>query len=158
MVCACRSTAADPPPADDDASSETSASSTGSTGSETTFSGPLTCTQTSECAETPTPFCVAPYDPGTGTIGAAACVEECVPAGDLARACRDDAACCDELRCNRVDGFCAAEPVASTSSGTEGDTDTDTTSGGGSGDPSSSSSGSSSSSSGSGSTTGGTEG
>jgi len=140
MVCACPSAAADPPPADDDAGTATSSSTTGDPASETTFSAPLGCTQSSECAETSAPFCVAAYDSGSGTIEEAACVTECVDVGDLARACRDDDGCCEGLRCNPVDGFCAPEPAESTSSSGGGDTDTDISSTSGGSDTGSSSS------------------
>lgn len=128
---------------DDNGGTTQSSSSTGDAESETTFSTPLACTQSSDCEKTVAPFCVAPYDPGSGTIEDAACVTECVSVGDLARACRDDAGCCEGLLCSAVDGFCTPEPVASTSS-SGGDTDTDTSST--SGDNRSSSTSSSSSS------------
>ena len=72
----------------------------------------------------------------------------CVGAGDLARACLDDAACCAGLLCNPVDGFCSDPPQETTSS-TGGETDTDTD-----GRSSSDSSSSDSSSSGGGGGTG----
>ncbi len=132
MLCACRSPAADPPPVDEDHGATTgSTSGTGDAESETTFSAPPSCGLSRECEKTVAPFCVAPYDPGSGTIEDATCVTECVSVGDLARACRDDAGCCEGLLCNEVDGFCAPEAVASTSSSgadTETDTDTDASS------------------------------
>lgn len=148
MVCGCPNAPADPPAADDDGGTSAGASTTGDTGSGTTFSDPLSCSQSRECAETSSPFCVAPYDPGSGTIEEAACVAECVAVGDLARACRDDDSCCAGLLCNQVDGFCAAEAVDSTSSSSGGDTDTDTDTTSGTGGSSSSSSSTSTSSTG----------
>ncbi|MGH1343421.1 MAG: hypothetical protein ACRBN8_17815 [Nannocystales bacterium] len=155
MVCACRSVAADPPAADDDGGTTGSATSTSDGGSETTFSAPLSCLRSNDCSETSAPFCVAPYDPGSGSIEEAACVTDCVAVGDLARACVDDDGCCEGLRCNPVDGFCAPEATESTSSGSSsgGDTDTDTSSG-----TSSSGSSSSGSTSATGSTGSDTEG
>lgn len=125
---------------DDNGAATQSSSSTGDAESETTFSTPLACAQSSDCEKTIAPFCVAPYDPGSRRIEDPACVTECVSEGDLARACRDDAGCCEGLLCNVVDGFCAPEPVASTSS-SGGDTDTDTTSTSGASSSTSSSTG-----------------
>jgi len=142
LVCACRSTPADAPSSSssDDGSGPSSSSGTAEA-TETTLSPAGDCQRSDDCSED-APRCVAPYDPGLGTIGEAACVSACVGAGDLARACLDDEACCAGLQCNPVDGFCSAAPDETTSSSGE-DTDTDTAT---DTDGSSSSSGGSSSS------------
>lgn len=143
LVCACRSDPAEAPPSDSD--DEVSAASTGTdaaSGTATTLGEPAACARSNEC-DGDTAHCVAPYDAGLGEIGAALCVESCVQAGDLARACIDDDSCCAGLTCNPVDGFCASEAVDETTSstGTHGETDTDTsTSSGGSSGASSSTS------------------
>ena len=148
LVCACRSTPADAPSASDDEGGQGPGSTSGtSAATETTLSPVPNCERSSDCTED-APHCVAPYDPGLGAIGDAACVSACVTSGDLARACRDDAACCAGLQCNPVDGFCTA-PLEDTTSSTGGETDIDTdtgTSGSGSGASSGSASGRSSTS------------
>lgn len=116
---------------------DTSGTSTG-TSSGPSFDPPAACERSDDCEDPEAPHCVAPYDPGTATLGPATCVATCVAVGDLARGCLDDDACCEGLRCNPVDGFCIDEASTSSSSG-EGDSSSST--GGGS-----SSSGSSSSS------------
>ncbi len=153
-LCACPSNPAPAPSNDDDPQGiDTSSSTGGPGGASTTFSDPDACVQSTDCADG---HCVAPYDPGTQTIGPSVCVQACVDAGDLARACRDDGSCCDGLTCNPVDGFCnAQDDGTSSSSGSGSSTSEDTgtsggstSSGGASSSSSSSSGGSSSSSSG----------
>lgn len=107
--------------------------------------------------------CIAPYDPapgeGSAMRGAAACVDACIEEDDLLRWCLDDDACCGELRCNEVDGFCerltppgdtGSTGASSSGSTTAGDTGSDS----GSGSSDSGSSGDSDSSVGSGSSSG----
>ena len=128
VVCGCRTAPADAPASDDDGGADSAGTSTAteSGGSGTTFAPAEACEASTECAGDAA-HCVAPYDSGTHRIGDAQCVSTCVEAGDLARACVDDASCCAGLRCNPVDGFCAAEP-AGTSTGSS----TGTSSSGGS--------------------------
>jgi hypothetical protein len=127
-MCACANPPADPPPDDDDGDPAAGTSSTGSAGSETTFGAPQHCTQSTDCAKTTTPYCVAPYDPGFGRIEDASCVAECVSSGELARACIDDDSCCDGSLCNALDGFCTPDATASSSSTGAGTTHSDASS------------------------------
>lgn len=126
----------------------------GTTSGTTAVPGPDACEASEECGEG---FCVAPYDAGASVRGMTLCVSTCVDADDLQRWCIDDAACCDGLSCNAVDGFCVGEPVedSTSSSGTDGTGSSSTSSSSSSSDggDGSESSSSSSSSSGSSSTT-----
>jgi hypothetical protein len=115
--------------------------STGGSGSGTTsVPGPDACEASEDCEGQ---FCVAPYDAGASQRGAAACVATCVGQDDLVRWCIDDAACCEGLSCNAVDGFCVAGAVDEGTSTGIGTTDPGASSSG-SGSETSSSSGSSS--------------
>lgn len=130
LVCACRSDPATAPASSDEGGGGASSTSGTSEGTETTLSPQGACERSSDCSED-APHCVAPYDPGLGVIGDSVCVSACVGAGDLARACLDDEACCAGLQCNPVDGFCSALPQATTSSsGSDTDTDTSSSTGG----------------------------
>ena len=90
----------------------------GSSDGTTAVPGPDACEVTEDCEGG---FCVAPYDAGASLRGAAACVSTCVGQDDLTLWCIDDAACCEGLSCNAVDGFCVgAGATSSSSSGTDG--------------------------------------
>ncbi|MCR9160945.1 MAG: hypothetical protein ACE37F_10960 [Nannocystaceae bacterium] len=133
LVCACRSDPAQAPSTDDDdgGPAASTGTGTGSTSGSTTLGDAAPCEGSGDC-DAATPHCVAPYDGGLGEIGAASCVERCLEAGDLARACIDDDSCCSGLSCNPVDGFCASdaddETTSSTGTGTGTGTETGTTS------------------------------
>jgi hypothetical protein len=91
-----------PKDAGDDDTSETgsagSSSSGHGSGGVTGTVEPTPCESAEDC---PSGYCVAPYDAGADPqIGPAVCVNECVEAGALDRACIDDASCCGELECN----------------------------------------------------------
>jgi hypothetical protein len=111
-----------------DGSSTGAEAESGSTaGAGTTFGMPDACMSSEECETSG--HCIAPYDPapdeGTAMRGAAACVDACIEEDDLQRWCLDDDACCGELRCNAVDGFCERpRPIGESSSGTAGDAST----------------------------------
>lgn len=120
-------------------SSESSTGTGTSTGSDTTASDgklptgsppydrPQSCESSEECEEGES--CIAPYDEGAGGKGDAVCVEGCIQEeNDLSHWCIDDAACCGELRCHEVDGFCES-PVDDGPTDSGSSTDTDTTSG-----------------------------
>jgi uncharacterized membrane protein YgcG len=151
---------ADGPPAEE---ASTGSDTTATTGPmATTFAAPDACQSSEDCSSEEL-FCVAPYDPGLDPpIGPGVCIDVCIEADDLSRWCFDDAACCGQLRCNEVDGFCESLTTATgdssgTDTGTSSGTDTGgTESTGSSSGSGSSGSGSGSSGSGSGSTTGGT--
>lgn len=87
----------------------------------TTFATPDACMLSDDCETSG--HCIAPYDPapdeGSAMRGPAACVDACIEEDDLQRWCLDDEACCGELRCNAVDGFCEG-PLPSGSSGATG--------------------------------------
>jgi hypothetical protein len=87
------------------------------------YGRPTPCESSEECEEGES--CIAPYDPGNGGVGEAVCVEGCIEENDLDLFCMDDAACCGDLRCRQVDGFCEP-PVddGTTDSGSSGATDT----------------------------------
>lgn len=137
------------PATEGSSSSSSSGSSTAHVG--TTFTDPDECSSTEECADDLR--CVAAYDPGSQPeVGPGVCVPACIEDTDLTQWCFDDAACCGELRCNTVDGFC--EPAESSDSDS-GSSDSGSSSGSGSdsssgGDASSGGSSSSSGSSGAG--------
>ena len=120
----------------DDASTGTgTGTGTGTEGSDPTFGGNPPCEHSSECADTmdaAMPYCVAPYDPGTSVRGESVCVQTCVAEDDLGRWCVDDAACCEGLRCNEVDGFCLPRSGGSSSTGADSTTDVTGTDGSGS--------------------------
>jgi hypothetical protein len=73
------------------------------------------CEASSDCDDA---RCVASWDAALDERGPAECVSECVGDTDLARFCLDDAACCDGLRCNEVDGLCT--PIEAGTSSTTG--------------------------------------
>lgn len=111
---------------DDDAEAEAGQDATGTSGSgQTTTMPPATCESTEDCGDQEL-FCVAAWDPGTAQKGEAACVASCVEANAIDRWCIDDAACCENLRCNEVDGFCLPLPGGTTTGTTSDTTDTDT--------------------------------
>ena len=151
---ACATTA----PADPPERMSTGADTTGGSGGpgSTGFPPADACEGTEDCEEEM--FCVAPYDMGAAQRGEAACVSMCVGAAELNRWCIDDAACCEGLVCNEVDGFCVpvgldgSSSTTSTTPDTDSDTDTDSDSDTGVSSSSSSSGSGSSSSSTSGST------
>ncbi len=112
---------------DDEAADEASKGDSGTSGMVGTGPVPPSPCESSEACGDDL-FCVAPWDAGTGQRGEAACIPACVGTNALDRWCIDDAACCEGLRCNEVDGFCLPLPEA-TSTGsdtTEGDTSTGT--------------------------------
>lgn len=85
--------------------------------SSTTFATPDACMNSQDC-ETGG-LCVAPFDPGgDDSRGAAACVGNCIEENDLQSWCIDDSSCCDNLACNRVDGFCEPRGLAGSTSST----------------------------------------
>lgn len=59
-------------------------------------------------------FCVAPY--ADNDRGPFACVDACVEAGDEARWCYDDDACCDPAASCTIRGYCVVEGSSSSSS------------------------------------------
>jgi hypothetical protein len=132
----------------------TSTTSSGTGTGGTTFVDADACMASEECATTG--VCVAAYDPaaadGGPGRGASECLDVCIEQNDLVRWCFDDDACCGELRCNAVDGFCQPPPFAGTTGGTSTG---ETGSSGSTGASDSLGSSGSSGSSGSGSTTGG---
>lgn len=100
------------------------AESESTAGAGTTFGMPDACMSSEECETSG--HCIAPYDPapdeGSAMRGAAACVDACIEEDDLQRWCLDDDACCGELRCNTVDGFCERpRPAGDSTSGTASD-------------------------------------
>jgi hypothetical protein len=119
----------------EDATGETSTSTTVSDttteGAATTYAGPEPCGASDDCDGAL--VCAAPYDPATAMRGPAACVEACVDRDDLMRWCIDDGSCCEDLRCNAVDGFCTPRDsggesgTESSGSGTTGDESTSDT-------------------------------
>ncbi len=111
----------------------------------TTFVDADACLLSEECGTGG--LCVAAYDPaaqGGPTPGSALCSNTCIEQDDLVRWCFDDDACCGDLQCNLVDGFCLPGPTVGTgtSSGGASSTGSDTGSGSGSGSDSGSGSGS----------------
>jgi hypothetical protein len=99
----------------------------GKTPTETpSYGRPTPCESSEECEEGQS--CIAPYDPGAGGKGDSVCVEGCIEQeNDLSQWCVDDDACCGDLRCHEVDGFCEP-PVDDGSTDTGSSTSTDTTS------------------------------
>lgn len=127
----CVTSSACRPPAPAPQEEATGTSSDGSTETPgTTFSPPDACESTEECAGE-NERCVAAYDPGSSPpMGPGACVEACIEATDLQLWCFDDTACCGELRCNRVDGFCEEPPSDSDLGSSSGSTGSGDSSGG----------------------------
>lgn len=64
--------------------------------------GGVPCDKSSDCDDGE--VCVAPYE-GKGGPGDFVCVGECVESQVDALWCADDAACCDDLKCDML-GFC----------------------------------------------------
>lgn len=113
--CAAPAASGDPTTAADDAGTTSSSGETGGT----TFVSPVACETTEDCAAGG--FCVAPFDAGAPTValgrGDPVCIDECVGALALDRWCMDDAACCDGLTCDALDGLCRDAASDSSSSG-----------------------------------------
>ena len=73
LVCACRSDPADAPASSTSSGGGDPPGTSGtSAGTETTLSPAADCERSPDCAED-SPHCVAPYDPGLGTIGDGVC-------------------------------------------------------------------------------------
>jgi hypothetical protein len=108
---------------DDSTGSDATATDTDAPTGTPPYGRPTPCESSDDCEEGWS--CIAPYDAGKGGKGDPVCVEGCIEENDLDLFCMDDAACCGDLRCHEVDGFC--EPAVDdgpTESGSSTDTAT----------------------------------